>query len=120
MEQIFNEWVAIVVSLATILSLAINLFQWRKSVNLLKILRARSEGVFNIYRNIAYLTNLMFRKNDKDHLINCTNKIAGAAQATRQEIMAFCKHQLNGFVPKGENLKGETQEKSNMLFHRSA
>jgi hypothetical protein len=113
MEQIFNEWVAIVASLATILSLVINLFQWRKNVSLLKILRARSEGAFNIYRNIAYQTNLMFRKSDTEHYKNCANKISGAAQAARQEIMAFCKHQLNGFVPQEENLKGETLEQSN-------
>jgi len=60
MEEIFNEWVALVASIATLVSLAVNVFQWRRNLNLISLLKARSEAAFNIYREIAYQTNLMF------------------------------------------------------------
>ncbi len=85
-------------------------------------MKARSEAAFNIYREIAYQTNLMFTEKYKDniqHFKFCANAIAGHSKAARQEIVAFCKHQLNGSEPEERDLKGVDTEESNEALQRT-
>jgi hypothetical protein len=96
------EWVALVSSLLTILSITVNIVQWRERASLMDHLRARSQAAFNEFCSVADLAyRLLNRPEVPAEVAGPANRIYGLTNAARWEIDSFCREHLR-VVPRYE------------------
>lgn len=94
------EWVALIASLATIISIPANVIQWRVTATLKRQYYSKIFAEYNHMYRIAELADRAkgFYKNvtfsDEERLINLIRHIeqtTGIADSVREEIQAYCE-----------------------------
>jgi hypothetical protein len=100
---IISEWLGIIASLSTIISLTINIFQWRSSVNLKKQIHSKVFSEWNNMFRIAELADdsrSIFNDHSKTEtqrlhdIIRKIEQCTGIADSSRQELLAFSEKYL--------------------------
>lgn len=104
------DWVALVASVATLLSLLLNVYQWRKGAEMAKTARANAQAAFNTFHRAAQSADRIrgaaheYSKEPVQALQVATQQahlINGVSDAARFQIIAYCREQLN-FIPQVE------------------
>jgi hypothetical protein len=104
------NFVAIIASLCTIISVCINIIQWRSKKSLGATLKSRSQASYNYFFQIAqHSDNIRALHNDRVELsqavsvaIQQAHSINGLSDAARLDIISYSREHLN-FVPVKEH-----------------
>jgi len=100
------EWLALIASVLTIISICVNIIQRNKRTELLKALRSRSQASYNYFYRIARLADkIRFLNKSEDNLetklqnaISYAHFANGVADTARNDIVAFSREHLD-FIP---------------------
>ncbi|MBL7129584.1 MAG: hypothetical protein ISS16_11450 [Ignavibacteria bacterium] len=88
-----------VATIVTILSVVINIAQWwirkREREERNRVLRSRSQALFNVYSEIEYQTSLIDKSTNLEEAKAYAKAIAGLAKGARQEVIAYSREHLN-------------------------
>lgn len=102
--MVWTEWVAIIASILTIVSVCINIIQWDRRRSELKSLRSQAQASYNFhYITARACTQARHAKGEttEERLNNilCELKsISGVSDTARNNIIAFSREHLN-FLP---------------------
>jgi hypothetical protein len=98
------EWVALIASLATIISVPVNVIQWRTTATLKRQYYSKIFAEYNHMYRIAELAdrakaiykNLSISEPERlEHLIRHIEQTTGISDSVREEIQAYCEKFLN-------------------------
>ena len=93
------DWVTIISTFIAVISICLNIIQLRAKKDQQKALRSQSQASFNVFHEIQYLTNLIFRDTKNiQSILGSVNQIKGLTAAARQEIVAYSREHLD-FLP---------------------
>ena len=93
------DWVTIISTVIAVISICLNIIQWRAKKEQQKALRSQSQASFNVFHEIQYLTNLIFKDTKNiQSILGSVNQIKGLTVAELQEIVAYSREHLD-FLP---------------------
>lgn len=103
-------YIAIIASILTIISVCINIIQWRSKKSLIVTLKSRSQASYNYFYQIAtHSDRIRFQKNNNvepgqviDTAIQNAHSINGLSDAARYDIISYSREHLN-FIPVKEH-----------------
>lgn len=106
----YINYIAIVASLFTIISVCINIIQWRSRKSLAVTLKSRSQASYNYFYKIAEHSDtiraLPGNNEDLQQALNMAiqhgHSINGLSDAARFDIVSYSREHLN-FIPIKEN-----------------
>jgi hypothetical protein len=104
------EWIGLSASVATLLSMAGNFYQWRYRLRLQGDLRGRVQGTFNQFYRIAEHGDVIFGRaksldipNELLHeILGRVRSIQGTTEAARHDLIAYAREHL-ACVPRAEH-----------------
>lgn len=104
------DYVAIIASLLTIISVCINIIQWQSKKNLISTLKSRSQASYNYFYQIAqHSDQIRFSQNKNvqpnqvvDFCIRQAHSINGISDGARLDIISYSREHLN-FIPVKEH-----------------
>ena len=104
------DYIAIIAGFLTIISVCINIIQWRTKKGLITTLKSRSQAAYNYFFQIAQHSDKIreLSKNNYENqlVINIAIQqacsINGISDAARCDIISYCREHLN-FIPVKEH-----------------
>ena len=114
-----TEWVALLASVATFLSLVLNVYQWRGGAETTKTARSNAQSAFNTFHRAAEFADRIRQVADRGAeepvqalqvATQQAHAINGAADAARLQISAYCREHLN-FIPQVERAWAPSRER---------
>jgi hypothetical protein len=107
----FTDYLGIIASVATLVSISANIIQWRGRRALKAALRARSQAAYNYFYGIAYRADAIRELSEKlpatpdeglQFAIRQAYAITGTVDAARNDVIAYCREHLD-MVPVEEH-----------------
>jgi hypothetical protein len=102
--MLWSEWVAIIASIFTLLSVCLNVIQYRNRISERKALRSQAQAAYNFHYAIARACTRarMIEGNSVEERLHCVlyevRAITGIADAARSQTIAYSREHLN-FTP---------------------
>lgn len=135
------DYISLIAGVTTLISVCLNIVQWRHRKSLITALKSRSQASYNYFFNVAYRSDYIRELKDKDlaleeklnFAIHQAYGITGTADAARNDIISYCREHLN-FIPveehpanplieplpkPGKNISGQTIKKEYPRWGRS-